>query len=88
MLELRLKPWVSVQLRELPERIHKETAEILLDLREEPYPPDSLAMFDEHTGFWRIRVDGYRIVYTVREGAVVIWMVEPRTARTYNSLVP
>lgn len=88
MLELRLKDWVPAQISQLPERIHRDVAEILLDLREEPYPPDSLAMFDEYTGFWRIRVDGYRIVYRVEEGAVVVWMIEPRGPNTYISLVP
>lgn len=88
MLALRLKDWVPAQIEKLPERIRKDVAEILLDLRDDPYPPDSLAMFDEYDGYHRIRVDGFRIVYKVDENTVTIWKIAPRDRDTYTRLVP
>lgn len=90
MYRLKRKAWVNRQLSDLPERIQKDVAEILLDLRDNPYPNDSLAMERQYEGFYRIRVDGYRIVYRVDEAAkeVWIWKIAPRDRNTYTSLVP
>ena len=90
MYRLKRKAWVNRQLSDLPERIQKDVAEILLDLRDNPYPNDSLAMERQYEDFYRIRVDGYRIVYRVDEAAkeVWIWKIAPRDRNTYTSLVP
>ena len=90
MYLLKRKAWVNRQLSDLPERIQRDAAEILLDLRENPYPSDSLAMARQYEGFYRIRVDGYRIVYRVDEEAkeVWIWKIGPRNTDTYTSLLP
>lgn len=90
MYQLKRKAWVNRQLSDLPPRIQKAVAEILLDLRENPYPPDTLAMERQYAGFYRIRVDGYRVVYRVDEAArtVWIWKIAPRDRSTYTSLVP
>ena len=71
-------------------RIRKEVAEILLDLRDNPYPTDSLAMERQYQGFYRIRVDGYRIVYKVDDETkeVWIWKIAPRDADMYTTLTP
>ena len=89
MYELKRKAWVNRQLSDLPKRIRKDVAEILLDLRENPFPDDSLAMFRQYAGFHRIRVGGYRIVYKVDEEAMEVWVwkIAPRDRDTYASLV-
>ncbi len=90
MYQLERKDWVKSQFNNLPERIKRDVAEILLDLQEEPYPVDSLAMRDEYAGYHRIRVDGYRIIYKVDEDtkAVLVWKIAPRTKKTYTKLTP
>lgn len=88
MYQLRFKPWVNAQIDALPERLKKDVAEILLDLRVEPEPVDSEPMRDQYKGFRRIRVDGYRVVYRIENDVVMIWKIAPRTAKTYNSLMP
>lgn len=90
MYQLERKDWVKSQFNNLPERIKKDVAEILLDLSDEPYPVDSLAMTDEYAGYYRIRVDGYRIVYLVDEDSkmVLVWQIAPRTERTNTKLTP
>lgn len=87
MYLLEFKSWVSAQIARVPDRILADVGEILLDLRDEPYPADSKAMERENTGFRRIKVDGYRIVYRVEGDAVVIWKVGPRDKDTYTYLV-
>ena len=90
MYQLKRKAWVNRQLSDFPTRIQKDVAEILLDLRENPYPDDGLAKNRQYAGFHRIRVDGYRIVYKVdeEEKEVWIWKIGPRGKDTYTSLVP
>ena len=90
MYQLKRKAWVNRQLSDLPQRIQKEMAEILLDLRYDPYPEYSLVMERKYDGFRRIRVDGYRIIYAVREDTkeVWIWKIAPIDGATYVNLVP
>lgn len=90
MYRLKRKAWVNRQLSDLPKRIQKDVAQILLDLCENPYPDDSRAMERQYQGFYRIRVDGYRIVYRVDEEAkeVWIWKIAPRNSNTYTRLEP
>ena len=90
MYQLKRKAWINRQLADLPQRIQKDIAEILLDLQENPYPDDTLSMERQYTGFHRIRVDGYRIVYKVNEDTneVWIWKISPRDKNTYTKLVP
>lgn len=90
MYQLKRKAWANRQLSDLPKRVQKDVAEILLDLRDNPYPKDSLAMARQYEGFRRIRVDGYRIIYKVDDNAkeVWIWKIAPRDGNTYVSLVP
>ena len=91
MYQLEFKGKAKRQLRELAvysAMLHREAVNIILDLRDEPYPHDMLAMVDDYRGFYRIRFNNHRIIYRVNdvEKAVTIWAIKPRTRSTYRDL--
>ncbi len=73
-------------LRTLPTRLSKDVLEIILDLQEEPRPPDSKALGRELAGLRRIQIDGWRIIYQVKGDRVIVVAVKPRTAGTNTNL--
>ena len=91
MYRLELKEQARKQLHALAtvsRRLHRDASAIILDLREEPRPPDTLAMVDEYDGFYRIRFNNHRIIYAVDDNTktVTIWAIKPRDRKTYNSI--
>lgn len=85
---LDFMPGVRRTLRELPDRLRQDISEGLLDLRDEPRPPDSLPLQRELSGLYRIRVDGWRIIYAIDEEARVVRIesIRPRNEQTYLNL--
>lgn len=85
MYRLDFMPGVQSTLRELPARLRQDISEILLDLRDEPQPPDSFPLQRELAGLYRIRVDGWRIIYAIEEEAQVVRIesIRPRNEQTY-----
>jgi mRNA-degrading endonuclease RelE of RelBE toxin-antitoxin system len=81
-------PGVQRTLRELPDRLRQDVSEIVLDLRDEPRPPDSQPLQRELTGLHRIQVDGWRIIYAIDEEARVVRIesIRPRSEQTYLNL--
>ncbi|MBV7334645.1 type II toxin-antitoxin system RelE/ParE family toxin [Chloroflexi bacterium TSY] len=75
-------------LRSLPTRLRREIVEVIQDLCEDPRPVDSEPLFRELTGLYRIRVDGWRVIYSIDEEdkVVKIETVRPRDENTYLNL--
>jgi mRNA-degrading endonuclease RelE of RelBE toxin-antitoxin system len=69
----------------MPEHLARDAVEMILALAEDPYPPHALAMSDSLHGRYRMRVNGWRVIYLVHEQdrLVVIVAVRPRTRNTY-----
>lgn len=91
MYRLKLKAKARKQLHGLAavsQRLHRDASAIILDLREEPRPPDTLAMVDEYAGFYRIRFNNHRIIYAIDDDTetVTIWAIKPRDRKTYNTI--
>ena len=90
MNRFRLEVQTAAQrsLRTLPNRLRAEASQILLDLREEPYPPDSKPLGRELRSRRRIRLNGWRIIYTVDESEqrVIVWVIRRRGPDTYLNL--
>lgn len=92
MYQLKLKGSARKQLHALAtvsQRLHSDASTIILDLREEPRPPDALAMVDEYDGFYRIRFNNHRIIYAVDDETetVTIGAIKPRDRKTYNYII-
>jgi mRNA-degrading endonuclease RelE of RelBE toxin-antitoxin system len=64
--EVKLLSAALADLRNLPAKLRALAWEIVTDLAFDPYPrnAEQLRNFED---YWRIRVDGYRIVYRVSE---------------------
>jgi len=66
------------------ERKRVEIVEAILDLREEPMPPNS-ELPRELAGRFRLKIDGWRILYKIDETdrVVTILAIRPRSLSTY-----
>jgi mRNA-degrading endonuclease RelE of RelBE toxin-antitoxin system len=83
---LKLQPPAKKALRLLlPEYLSREAAELILALRSEPYPPESEPLLRELQGRRKIRLNGWRILYSVSDvdRLVIVWDIRPRNANTY-----
>ena len=77
--EVKLLSAALADLRNLPAKLRGLAWDIVTDLRFDPYPPgaEQLRHFED---YWRIRLDGYRIIYRISEQrkAVVVERIAPR----------
>ncbi len=78
-----LRPDARRELREAPNRIALEIIELLADLALDPFPPDALELRG-HAGHYRIRLNGYRVIYRISESRrrISVLRIRPR-ARAY-----
>jgi addiction module RelE/StbE family toxin len=85
---LRFHSQVKQQMRLVPERIAKDVAKVILDLADDPYPPNAEELRDQYTKTWKIKIDGWRIFYRVNEQdkIVTIIAVKQRNRDTYRRL--
>ena len=69
------------ELDELPDAVRDDVLDAVLELRDDPFSPDSIELAG-HGDFRRIKAyrSEYRIVYRVaeRQGKVIIWRVRRR----------
>ncbi|MBV7327026.1 type II toxin-antitoxin system RelE/ParE family toxin [Chloroflexi bacterium TSY] len=67
-----------------PEYIRKEMANAVLDLQDEPYPPNS-ELDRELNDRYRLKIGGWRIIYKVNEQdkIVKVLTVRRRDSQTY-----
>jgi mRNA interferase RelE/StbE len=86
--KLRYYPEVQRKLRDLPERIRRGVSDAILDLIGDPYPPTAEELRDNLAGTWKIKLDGWRILYEVDEQdrVVKIVNVKRRDRNTYRKL--
>ena len=85
---LNWRPKLRRKLRDLPASLRSEIAAIVLGLKEDPYPPNSVPLRRDLAHLRKIRTDGWRIIYQVKEAdrIVVIREIRPRNAHTYLNL--
>ncbi len=86
--QLKQYPQVEKQLRQVPERIQKDVAQAILDLRFDPHPPVAELLRDQYANIYKIKVDGWRIFYAVDEQdrLVTIIAVKRRNQATYRKI--
>lgn len=75
-------------MRVVPERIKNDLIVAIDDLAGDPYPPQAEELRDHYRGVYKIKIDGWRIFYTVNETDKVVFLVsiKRRTPDTYTSL--
>jgi len=88
LYQLKQYPQVKRQLRQVPQRIQKDIAQVILELRFDAYAPTSEPLRDQYAHIYKIKIDGWRIFYDVDEQdkIVTIIAVKRRTPDTYRSM--
>lgn len=86
--QLKWYPQVKGQLRAVPDRIKADVVQAILELPSDPYPPNAEELRDQYAGIYKIKVDGWRIFYTVDEGdrVVTVRAIKRRDKYTYRSI--
>ena len=77
--DVELPATVRTSIKSIKEPWRAEIIQAITDLAEDPFPPDSIQL-ENFDGQYRIRVGGYRIVYSVSRSKrrVVVTRVRPR----------
>ena len=72
----------------MPAVLRRETLQQVDLLLDDPYPPESGPLERELTGLYRLKIDGWRLIYEVDEEdwTVRIWAIRPRGPHTYKGL--
>jgi mRNA interferase RelE/StbE len=77
MYAVELKPSAVRDIKALPHSVQKRVGRKIDALARDPYPPGSVKL--EAVGnFRRVRVGAYRIIYQVRQQALVVFVVRVR----------
>jgi addiction module RelE/StbE family toxin len=85
---LEIPTHVRRQIDNLPNHVRPRVQKVIVALRDNPRPKEALALDGALTGYYRIKVDIYRIVYTIHEDRVVVEItrVAKRDNKTYEGL--
>jgi mRNA interferase RelE/StbE len=63
----------------LTDRQHSSKSQIIYRFADNPGPQDTKALDGEQTGYYRLRIDLYRVIYIIQEEMVTVIIV--RVAR-------
>lgn len=76
------------KLRDLSPALRREIVALILSLQEDPYAPDSEPLERDLSHLRKIKINGWRIIYQVKEAdqVVVIRDIRPRGPNTYLNL--
>jgi len=85
---LRLSRQVRAEIDTLPGHIRQRLRRVIAQLAEDPRPAEAKALSGDLTGYYRLRIDLYRVIYTIDDDAVVVEVIRVtrRTPRTYEGL--
>jgi mRNA-degrading endonuclease RelE of RelBE toxin-antitoxin system len=75
--EIEILPRASGELKTLPDKLQREAIAAIDSLADDPHPTDSVKLRGRNDHY-RLRLDGYRIVYRVRPGKILITRVARR----------
>lgn len=79
---------VRSQIRQIPNQIGFECLQAILSLSKDPYPPNAEELPAPYKNIWKIKLDGWRILYEVIEEdqVVIIIAVKRHDRSTYLNL--
>lgn len=86
--QLKLTRQVQAEIDALPGNIRQRIRRAIAQLAENPRPDNTKALRGELKGYYRIRIDSYRVIYTIDDNVVVVEVVRvaKRSPRTYDHL--
>lgn len=76
------------EIETLPGHMRQRVRRAVAELSTEPRPPGAKALRGELEGYYRVRINSYRIIYAIEDDILVVLIVRiaKRTAQTYNDL--
>ncbi len=88
LYRLKLSTEAQQQIARLPGNIRQRIRQTIAGLAYQPRPPQAKQMADELANYYRLRIENYRIVYTIDDDIVLIEIIRvaKRTAKTYDDL--
>lgn len=83
--QLRITNTAKKQISRLPDLVRDDVTQAIRELKVDPRPLSSEPLLRELRGRYKLKIDGYRIIYSIKEDdkIVVILTVRSRTRRTY-----
>jgi len=85
---LNIPKTVQAEIGRLPGNVRQRVKRAIAGLAFEPRPENATELEDELAGFWRLKLDDYRIIYTIADDLIVIEIIRvgKRTPKTYVGL--
>jgi mRNA interferase RelE/StbE len=86
---LKIPKAVRQEIDRLPGNARQRIKRTIAGLAFEPRPANASELEDELAGFWRIKLDDYRIIYSIDDEVVTVEIVRvgQRTSKTYTDLL-
>ncbi|MEW6379410.1 MAG: type II toxin-antitoxin system RelE/ParE family toxin [bacterium] len=72
---IEFSPGAARQFKDIPKKDQVRIKNRINALAENPYPPDTKKLTNEHD-LYRIRTGDYRVIYTVRSNELIILIVK------------
>ena len=85
---LRISREVRNAVDRLPGKVRQRIRRVIAELAYDPRPDTAKALEEDLSGYFRIRVGLYRVIYTIEEDQVLVEVVRVarRSSRTYEGL--
>lgn len=86
---LRIPKGVQREIERLPGHIRPPVMRAIAALVFEPRPDNASELEEELAGLWRIKLENYRIIYSIDDDLIVVEVVRVarRTPKTYRGLI-
>ena len=88
LYRLRLSKEAQRQLERLPGNIRQRIRQTIAELAYDPRPAAAKQMEDDLSDYYRIRIENYRVIYTIDDKIILIEIIRvtKRTPKTYQGL--
>lgn len=86
---LKISREVAKQIDRLPGKVKHRISRVISSLRQNPTPPEALALSGDPEGLYRIRLEDWRIIYSINHDEIIIEIIRVGRRRqdTYEDLV-
>ncbi|MFN8442114.1 MAG: type II toxin-antitoxin system RelE/ParE family toxin [Caldilineaceae bacterium] len=86
---LKISREIAKQIDRLPGKVKHRIGKTINDLRTNPLPPEALALSGDLEGLYRIRLEDWRIIYSIDHNQIVIEIIRVgrRGQNTYGDLM-
>jgi mRNA interferase RelE/StbE len=85
---LRIEREAERQIERLPGNMRQRIKRVLAELTIDPRPANAKRMNPPHDDKWRLRLEHYRIIYTIEDEIILVTVIRvmKRTQSTYDDL--